>query len=64
MGADGSTGRLVGGQRFGPYEIGPLLGAGGAPAARPERESSSAQAERVGVGPHAHKKKHTPSPCR
>jgi eukaryotic-like serine/threonine-protein kinase len=29
MGADGSTGRLVGGQRFGPYEIGPLLGAGG-----------------------------------
>ena len=43
---------LLPGTRIGPYEVGPSIGAGGAPAARPKRGAERAEVEQMGVGPH------------
>ena len=52
MGADGMTGRLVG-ERFGPYEIGALLGAGGMGEVYRARDSKLARDVAIKILPDA-----------
>ena len=52
------------GTRLGPYEILSPIGAGGMSACGRSERATRVELPRVGVGPHAHQIKRTPSPCR
>ena len=52
------------GARVGVYEITGALGAGGMSACGRGERAERVEPPRVGVGPHAHLGKQTPSPCR
>jgi len=52
---------LTPGSRLGPCEIVSVIGAAG--SACGPTEPQTGEGERLGVGPQAHKKMQTPSPC-
>jgi hypothetical protein len=54
---------LATGSRPGPCEIVGPLGAGGMSACGRGERVPRIEPLRVGVGPHVHKEKQTPSPC-
>ena len=55
---------LTTGTRLGVYEVTGVPGAGGMGACGWGERAQRAEPQRVGVGPHAHQGKQTPSPCR